>query len=169
LAFPNHDTFPAELSQLLRVLRVPLTVARQLWGPIYRIALRYMAFAAVFVPVPKAAVDEDNGFPLREDDVGAPRQAFAVQPEAKPHAVEHATDPDFRPGVPRCDPPHDLPTPFFAVNVCHSCSCALCRRQNPGPSAALYAIRAPICNTTPGVCFTKTYARGRVSPSAGVY
>jgi len=48
------------------------------------------------MPMPEAAVDEDDGVVFREHDVGAPGEILTVKTEAEAPGVEHLPDQDFR-------------------------------------------------------------------------
>jgi hypothetical protein len=47
------------------------------------------------VAVPEAPVHEDDGFPLRKDDVGRAWEISAVQPKAKTARVQASPEQDF--------------------------------------------------------------------------
>ena len=63
------------------------------------------------MPVPEAAVDEDDGVGFRQDKVGFSRQGLvfrAVHGEAVAEAVEHRAQGEFRFRVAPADAGHDL-------------------------------------------------------------
>ncbi len=59
LAFPNDDSPPAELSERQGVAAVPSDIGLEFGKPEIRPCLRDDRIAAVPVPVPEAAVNED--------------------------------------------------------------------------------------------------------------
>ena len=59
-AFPNGDHAPTELSEFALVLLVTFRIARQLLLPELSPRRRYAALVATRMPVPEAAVHEDQ-------------------------------------------------------------------------------------------------------------
>ena len=68
--FPNHEDVPAGLPQSGLITGVTLLSLADLFPPPIRPPLGEPEVFAVPVPVPVAAVDEDDRPELREDDVG---------------------------------------------------------------------------------------------------
>ena len=63
------------------------------------------------MPVPEAAVDEDDGAEFRQDEVGFASEGLvfrAVHGESVAEAVEHRAHGEFRLGVASADARHDL-------------------------------------------------------------
>ena len=80
-AFPDDDDAPAFCLQLAPGVLVALPVAGYLGCPEVGVGLGNRVILAVLVAVPEAAVDEDDGAVLGEDDVGRAGEA-AVEMEA---------------------------------------------------------------------------------------
>lgn len=78
LAFPHYDDAPAERFQESVIPQVALAVVLDLRPPELRICLRFGRIAAVLVPVPEAAVDEDACAVLRQDNVRGAGEALFV-------------------------------------------------------------------------------------------
>jgi hypothetical protein len=71
------------------------------------------------VAVPKAAVDEDDGFVFGKDDVGAAGKVFGVEAEAEAESVKDGADEDLGLGVLAFDAGHIPRPPFFRQAVFH--------------------------------------------------
>ena len=81
---------------------------------------RKAKIGAVFMAVPEAAVDEDDGAVFRQDEVGPAGQGFvfrAVDGEAVAEAVEHRAQGQLRLGVAATDAGHDFGTLFRGEDV----------------------------------------------------
>lgn len=77
---------------------------------------------AVLVAVPVAAVDEDDGLVLWEDNIGAAGELFilrSVHGEAEATAVQERSQQAFRLGVLPRDPGHDPAAFFFVEDIRH--------------------------------------------------
>ena len=61
---------------------------------------------AALVPVPEAAVNEDDGFVFRKNDVGFSGEIFYMQAEPVSGFVQHGADDYFRLRVLAPDPAH---------------------------------------------------------------
>jgi hypothetical protein len=96
------------LTELASVLAVPPFVALQLWSPVFLASFGKMRDFAAIVPVPKAAVDEDDLFQARENQIRAARQPMIVKTIAEPHAVNHSANRHFRLRILTPDSPHVL-------------------------------------------------------------
>ena len=79
-----------------------------------------------FVPVPEAAVDEDDSLIFRQDDVRPAGQGADVFAEAVSGAVEHGADEDFRLRVLSFNTAH-IPRAFRWSQVIHARSIPTCR------------------------------------------
>ena len=77
-ALPNDDCVPAEVAQLDAFFDVALFVAFYLLFPEWGVALGHDKVTAAFVPVPEAAVDEDDGAVLAQHYVGGAGQMLDV-------------------------------------------------------------------------------------------
>lgn len=80
--FPHLDNAPSESLQRSLVSPIPANVAIELGRPELGSSLRDGGKPAV-VPMPEAAMHEDDRSMLPEDKIGSPGKRFAVQPEAK--------------------------------------------------------------------------------------
>ena len=67
---------------------------------------------ASFMPVPEAAVDEDDGLVFAQDDIGLAGKVLAMEAEAVAGAVEHGTDEQFGLGILALDRGH-IPRAFL--------------------------------------------------------
>ena len=72
------------------------------------------------MPVPKAAVDKDDGAIFWQDEVGSAGQRFVFRPihrEAVTKAVEHRAQGELRFGVASADARHDFGALFGGEDV----------------------------------------------------
>ena len=83
LAFPDDDDGPAFGLQLAPDFLVPLLVAGDFRLPKLSVGFRDVGVLAVFVAMPEAAVDEDDGAVLGEDDIRFAGQFLVVYPIAE--------------------------------------------------------------------------------------
>lgn len=81
--------------------------------------------------VPEAAVDEDDSFMARQDDIRLAWQALAVKPEPEAYGMHCATQCNFRRSVRRADPRHALRSLRRAQEIDHRVSLLL--SSFPGP------------------------------------
>ena len=107
-ALPNDYRMPAEAGEGLIVTVVTLAVALYLRAPEVYVGLGEAEVAAAFVAVPEAAVDEDTGAVLAQDDVGVAGQARVIEPVAEAAGVQPAADGHLGLGVSRTDGRHVL-------------------------------------------------------------
>lgn len=107
-ALPDDYGVPAEAGEGLVVTAVALAVALYLRAPEVDVGLGEAEVAAAFVAVPEAAVDEDAGAVLAQDDVGVAGQARMVEPVAESAGVQPAADGHLGLGVSRTDGRHVL-------------------------------------------------------------
>ena len=107
-ALPDDYGVPAEAGEGLVVTAVALAVALYLRAPEVDVGLGEAEVAAAFVAVPEAAVDEDAGAVLAQDDVGMAGQARVVEPVAEAAGVQPAADGHLGLGVCRTDGRHVL-------------------------------------------------------------
>ena len=107
-ALPDDYGVPAEAGEGLVVAVVALAVAFYLLAPEVDVGLGEVEVAAAFVAVPEAAVDEDAGAVLAQDDVGVAGQARVVEPVPEAAGVQPAPDGHLGLGVSRTDGRHVL-------------------------------------------------------------
>ena len=75
MSFPNDDCVPPHATQLDAFLNIALFVAFYFLFPEWGVALGHYKVTAAFVPVPEAAVDEDDGAVFAQHYVGGAGQA----------------------------------------------------------------------------------------------
>lgn len=88
LALPYSDTVPPHCGKLALLLFVANAVALYLGPPERRVGLWHHEVPTTFVPMPEAAVDEDDSPVFAQDNVRMPRQTWVVQPVAEPSAEQ---------------------------------------------------------------------------------
>ena len=91
-ALPDDYGVPAETGKGLVVAVVALAVALYLRAPEVHVGLGEAEVPAAFVAMPEAAVDEDAGAVLAQDDVGVAGQARVVEPVAETAGVQPVAD-----------------------------------------------------------------------------
>lgn len=84
LALPDDDDGPAFGFELAPGVLVALLVPCYLGGPEVCVGFGNDVVGAVFVAVPEAAVDEDDGVVFGEDDVRLAGEAFVVDTVSEP-------------------------------------------------------------------------------------
>ena len=94
--FPDDDDSPTLSFQLAPDFLVAFLVAGNLGGPELRVSLGDSVILAVLVAVPEAAVDEDDGAMLGEDDVRGTGETLIVRPVAEAHVPECVTQAKLR-------------------------------------------------------------------------
>lgn len=112
---------PAQERQTFPLRFVSRYVVREFCKPFFFVGLRNGRSFAAFVSVPEAAVDEDDGFVLRQDNVGMTGQCFRVEAEAEAAAVEPFADDELGLRVFGADAGHDSASDGFRYGV-HGCS-----------------------------------------------
>ena len=110
---------PAEAAQLNAFLDIALFVAFNFIFPEWGVALGHYKVAAAFVPVPKTAVDEDDGAVLAQHYVGGAGQALDIYAVSVAVGMQVAPHNQLGLGVLALDARH-APVPlFFSHPVCH--------------------------------------------------
>ena len=97
-AFPDDDDSPAFGFQLAPCVLVALLVPCYLGGPEVGVGFGDGVVLTVFVSVPEAAVDEDDGAVFGEDDVGFAGEALVVDAVAEAQAPEGFAEEQLRLG-----------------------------------------------------------------------
>ena len=110
---------PAEVAQLDAFFDVALLVAFYFLFPERGVALGHYKVTAAFVPVPEAAVDEDDGAVLAQHYVGGAGQALDIYAVAVAVGMEVTSHNQFRFCVPALDARHALVPLFFCHSVRH--------------------------------------------------
>ena len=95
LAFPDADDSPAEGLEFGGLAEVTGSVGRDFGQPEVGVGFRHGRIAATGVAVPEAAVDENDGFVPRQDDVGMAGE-FALDAKAQAFREQELSDQDFR-------------------------------------------------------------------------
>jgi hypothetical protein len=97
LAFPNIKNSPVECFKRLFVDQISLDVFRQFLLPKVNIAFRHSGkFASrVLMSMPKASIDKNNSFILRENDIWFPWQNRAVATKPQPIPVKKGANKNF--------------------------------------------------------------------------
>ena len=110
---------PAEEAELDAFLYITFLVSLYLLLPVLGIALGQYEISAVFVAVPKAAVDEDDCLVFAQYYVGGAGQAFDIYAVAVAVGMQVAAHNQLGLGVLALDARH-APVPlFFSHPVCH--------------------------------------------------
>lgn len=117
-ALPHHDHAPAQTTKRLAVGLIAIDVLLQLQAPILDARCRHDASPAR-VPMPKAAVDEDDRTVLPQDDVGDPRQRPIVQPKAETEPMKDGAHGHLGSRVSRPNSGHDLAASLYR-NLVHT-------------------------------------------------
>lgn len=139
---PDGDDFPAESLQLAVLPPVAGHIFRKLGFPERLVAFGGIGKAATQVPVPIAAVNQNHGAASRQNNVGTPRQVFAVQPESVAHPMQQRTNQSLRTGIRAADAGH-IPTAALSGYFVHSSSPdAVSANRPPAPQSGMTAAAA---------------------------
>lgn len=92
LAFPNNKDPPSKLLQLPHHSCVTLDIRLEFFPPERHPRFRRGRERAGFVPMPKAAMNENHRAVSRKNDVRRSRQLPWPKPEPESHLVEDAPD-----------------------------------------------------------------------------
>lgn len=96
LALPHNEYPPPELIKRFLCTFVPSGICIKFRVPEFRIGGGPSASWASYMPVPEAAVDEDDLSMARQHNVGMSREVRTMQPEAIPKPVQQAAYYQFR-------------------------------------------------------------------------
>ena len=102
---------PAEIEKGSFIAKIACLVSLDLCRPPFGASAWYPCDPAVLMPMPEAAVDEDDGAVFRQDEIGFAGEGFVartVDREAVAEPVEHRTQGQFGFRVPTADTRHDL-------------------------------------------------------------
>ena len=111
---------PAEVAQLDAFFDIALFVAFYFLFPERGVALGHYKVLASFVPVPEAAVDEDDGAVLAQHYVGGAGQALDIYAVAVAMGVQVTAHDQLGLGVLALDARHALVPLFFSHLICHA-------------------------------------------------
>ena len=87
---------PAEPAKLAGVFQIIGDVALKLFLPPFGAGLRGGGSFAAFMPVPEAAMNKNDGFIFRQDDVRFAGKVFHIFSKPVARAVQHGADKNFR-------------------------------------------------------------------------
>ena len=104
--FPDSDDGPGEGVEALGVEFVTGDVAGDFLAPECFVGLGNDVLGATAVAVPEAAVDEDDGAVLGQDEVGGAGEAFVIEPVPVALVPQCVPDGPLRGGVPGTDAGH---------------------------------------------------------------
>ena len=110
LAFPKHNHMPACGLKFGVLLPVTCHVPVELGLPELHIGLRRGSRFTAFVPMPKAAIHEDDRVPLGKHNVGMSRQLWRMEAKAESQGVEVTAHKHLRLRVLRSNPAHRVAT-----------------------------------------------------------
>lgn len=127
-ALPQHNHLPPQFPQPILILPVSFNRSSKFGQPMLRPGGGGGGSWASRMAVPKASMDENHCGIFGQDDIGAARQIFPVQPEPETHSMKQRPNPDFRPGIPGPHPPHNFAS-FFGGNRIHGAESK--RRHSP--------------------------------------
>jgi hypothetical protein len=88
LTAPDREDAPAACAKGSCVAAVALYIAVEFGSPERDAGLRLICEATAGVPVPEAAMNEDDSTVFRKNDVWPPRKIFGVEPKAIPLAMQ---------------------------------------------------------------------------------
>jgi len=91
-AFPNDVTVPPSGPQGLDVSMVSSNILAEFISPEFRPCLGSGSIAALWVSVPKAAVDKNAGLPFWQNNIRPARQIFPVKPEPVAASMKEFAD-----------------------------------------------------------------------------
>jgi len=87
LALPDNERSPAELAQGALLDLVPAGVSFELGDPPFAPVRWCGAVLAAAMAMPEAAVDEDDRFVFRENDIRLSRKGFYMETKAEAHPM----------------------------------------------------------------------------------
>ena len=108
---------PPRCFQCSVFLLIPCNIAFELCLPERHIGLGHSRHLAALVPMPEAAVDEDDRVPLWEHDIGMSGQFGRMQMVAEAQSVEVSAYKHLRLRVLRPNPAHDLASLLWGDGV----------------------------------------------------
>lgn len=119
-ALPDGDDVPALVEDGGFVAEIAGLIPFDFHGPEIDAGFRKAEGGAILMPVPEAAVNEDNGAVFREDNVGFSGQCFifrAVDCETVAEPVEHRSKSQLWLGVPPANAGHDFRALFRREDI----------------------------------------------------
>jgi len=132
LALPHHESLPARARELRPHFSVPLHISRELCAPEVRVRARTHPTIAAAVPVPEAAVHEDDLTTGRKNQVWFSRKFARVQTVSVARSVKEPAHKHFGRRVAAANAGHVEPALFRGEHVCHgSAKASLTRPVTP--------------------------------------
>lgn len=107
------------MAEGLAVLSVTVHIALKLRRPVLLVSLWTYSLNAPWMLMPEAPMNKDNRVVLRKDYIRTARKIPAVNPKAKPQAVQNGSKYHFRLGVSRADAAHVPASSLGCQLVCH--------------------------------------------------
>ncbi len=92
--------------RLVEIALISRNVRRKLFIPELWARCRNGCVPASLMSVPEAAMDEDHGFPARQDNIRAPGQFSIMKPVSQAERMQRLAQGDLRPGVGALDACH---------------------------------------------------------------
>ena len=117
--FPDGDDGPGEGVEALGVEFVTGDVAGDFLAPECFVGLGNDVLGATAVAVPEAAVDEDDGAVLGQDEVGGAGEAFVIEPVPVAFVPQCVPDGPLRAGILGVDLRHYLVSLLWGHSVRH--------------------------------------------------
>lgn len=117
LAFPHHNDFPPGLLERTGKFLVALDIACEFCFPKLYVALGHIALFATCMPMPKAAMNENDGTEAPKNDVGFSGKRFGMEPETETGSMKHRANSDFRRSVSALDAAHVPTAPTFIETI----------------------------------------------------
>lgn len=116
----KYNYFPAKLSQLRCIDFIQFLITIYFLSPPFCACLGYSGILAILMPMPEAAMHEDDGLVFGQDDVGFAGQGFVMQfiPEAL--SMEISAHEHLRLGVFAFDLTHIVAARSAVVYICHA-------------------------------------------------
>lgn len=116
LTLPNSDDLPAEFAKFAGMFPIIGNIALKLFLPPLRSGFRDSGTFTPLMPMPETAVNKNNGFVFRQDDVRFARQVFDVFSESVTGAVQHGAHQHLGLGIFALDLRH-IPASLFRCQV----------------------------------------------------
>ncbi len=113
---PHYRSTPPPGSESVKVLAIAFNISPDFCAPKILPALGPAEHRAI-MPVPEAAVDENDRTMLLQNNIGSTRKLLVMKPEAKPPSVKPAPDHHFRLRVTALDGSHVSAAGFAVVDV----------------------------------------------------
>ena len=115
--FPDDDDAPTGGLQGCLFLFVAFDIAFEFLGPEFDVGFGHGGDFATFMAMPEAAIDENDGMPFGEDDVGMSRQFGGMEAIAEAKRMEVVAHDNLRLRVFRADFAHGGAALFWREGV----------------------------------------------------